>query len=74
MAKYKLKALSCFLGGKLRKKEESEVFDSTLFDKKEFDSLVANGYLVEIIDKKSKSDEEYKPIVNEPIKVKKQNG
>ena len=51
MAKYKLKALNCYLGGKLRKKEENEVFDSTNFDKKEFDAVVSGGFLTEIKEK-----------------------
>lgn len=60
MAKYKLKALSCFLGGRLHKKEENKVFDSTNYEKVEFDALVKGGYFTEIKELKSVKEEEVK--------------
>lgn len=64
MAKYKLKALSCFLGGQLRKKEENKIFDSTNYDKAEFDALVKGGYFVEVKESKPEKveDSEKKPL------------
>lgn len=64
MAKYKLKALNCFIGGRLYKKEDNDILDSTNFDKKDFDSLVSGGYLVEVKELKKA----------EPVKPKQTNG
>ena len=73
MAKYKLKALSCFLGGQLRKKEENKVFDSTDYDRAEFDALVKGGYFTEIKPARVEADPA-KVEAQKPLNKAKSNG